>query len=286
VRGGQKFFERKEVKDVLAYLAAALQPRDEIALRRIVNYPARGVGAATIEKAARHAVSLWEGLCAFDALGGTTAAARRAVAGFVSLLLRTRAALTAEGGAGARALVEEIRLYDDLRAAAPNLPAAQRRIEHVEELLRSLEPHRGLETLSAHLETLALRSDEADEAEPGDRVTLSTLHGAKGLEWPVVFLVGVEEELLPHARSSEPAEIAEERRLAYVGITRARERLVLSWARLRHRHGGERESEPSRFLAEIPPELLETHDQLAPPKHVDMKEMAGFFRTLGVNASR
>jgi DNA helicase II / ATP-dependent DNA helicase PcrA len=280
VHGGQKFYERKEVKDVLAYLAASLHPRDEIALRRVINYPSRGIGAATVERAAGHGTSLWEGLRSFDEAQGGTAAARQAVAGFVGLMERTREGIAREGGLAVRTLVEEIRLYDDLRAAAASLPAAQRRVDHVEDLLRSLEPCRGPEELRARLDALSLRTSDEDDADSGDQVTLSTLHGAKGLEWPIVFLVGMEEELLPHARSLAPAEIAEERRLAYVGITRARERLILSWARLRHRHGGERETEPSRFLAEIPAEVLEKHDLMAAPRQVQADEMAGFFRKL------
>jgi DNA helicase-2/ATP-dependent DNA helicase PcrA len=292
VRGGQKFYERKEVKDVLAYLQAALHPRDEIALRRVINYPTRGIGAATLERASKEAAqrgeTLWETLARFDELSGSTASARQAVGGFVALLVRARGALLGEGGRAARSLVEEIRLYQDLRAAAASLPAAQRRIDHVEDLLRSLEPMAGPEELRQYLASLALRTSDEDDGDPGDSVTLSTLHGAKGLEWPIVFLVGMEEDLLPHARTLRPqatdvaagSEIAEERRLAYVGITRAREKLILTFARLRHRHGGERETSPSRFLQEIPEELLERHDLLAAPREVKREEMAGFFRKL------
>jgi DNA helicase-2/ATP-dependent DNA helicase PcrA len=308
MHGGQQFYERKEVKDVIAYLKLALNPRDEISLRRIVNYPARGIGAATVERAAAWAAArgapLWDALVHAGEIPGIGPAARAAIGGFVALVGRTRAAARQSGARAADALVSEIRLYDDLRAGSTSALVAQRRVDHVADLLRSLAEREqrapGVESLREYLHFLSLHALDDDDAEDGkDRVTMTTLHGAKGLEWPVVFLVGVEEELLPHARTlypqgpdTEPApngaspspregDISEERRLAYVGITRARERLYLSRALARHKHGRDRPRTASRFLDEIPAELVDRRDLLAEARApVAKQELRGFFQAL------
>jgi DNA helicase-2/ATP-dependent DNA helicase PcrA len=254
LRGGQEFYERKEVKDVIAYLKLGLNARDEISLRRVINYPARGIGAATVERLAQWSQAqhapLWEACAQVAQIPGVTAGARAAVAGFVTLVERLRGGLDAGGAEAADRLVSEVRLLDDLRAAAPSALAAQRRIDNVMDFLRSLRDREqrlpGREALREYLHFLSLNANDDDDApDAGDRIVLTTLHGAKGLEWPVVFLVGIEEELLPHARTLYPqgpdcdgeVDVSEERRLAYVGITRARERLYLTRARLRRKHG-------------------------------------------------
>ena len=298
MHGGQQFYERKEVKDVIAYLKLALNPRDEISLRRIVNYPARGIGAATVERAAAFAaargVPLWEALTRAEEIQGVGPAARTAIASFVALVARVRELAQQSGARAADALVSEIRLYDDLRAASTSALQAQRRVDNVADLMRSIaareERAPGVESLREYLHFLSLHAQDDDDSEEGkDRVTMTTLHGAKGLEWPIVFLVGVEEELLPHARTLYPqgpesegeGDISEERRLAYVGITRARERLYLSRALARHKHGRDRPRTPSRFLEEIPAELLERRDLLAEAKApVAKQELRGFFQGL------
>jgi DNA helicase-2/ATP-dependent DNA helicase PcrA len=295
MHGGQQFFERKEVKDVIAYLQVALNPRDEIALRRIVNYPARGIGAATVERAAiwAHARNqpLWEGLRQVDGIPSIGAAARAAVTRFVALVESTRAALGGGTAGAAQDLVSAIGLYDDLRAASTTALAAQKRIDNVQDLLRSIgERERrqpGVESLREYLHFLSLHTNDDDDAGDGDdKITLTTLHGAKGLEWPIVFLIGVEEELLPHARTLYPqgpdvegaADVSEERRLAYVGITRARTRLYLTRALVRQKHGRDRPRTASRFLREIPPELLEQRDLLAEARApVARDELKSFF---------
>ncbi len=301
MHGGQEFYERKEIKDLIAYLKLALNPRDEISLRRIVNYPARGIGATTIERAAAWAASsrnsLWEALRRIGERAdesGLKENLRAAVAGFVALIERVRAALHAGTPAAVvtRNLADDIRLHEDLRDAAASAAAAQRRIDNVEDFLKSLathgEKHPGPEALTQYLHLLTLRTADDDDSEhAGDKVTLTTLHGAKGLEWPVVFLVGVEEELLPHARTLYPQgpdvsgdpDVSEERRLAYVGITRARERLYLSRALQRRKHGKDRIRTPSRFLLEIPGDLLITRDlvkEAAAPVKTD--ELRSFFQ--------
>jgi superfamily I DNA/RNA helicase len=285
------------VKDVIAYLQAALNPRDEIALRRIVNYPARGIGATTVERAAAwaaaHGVSLWHALERAGEIP-LTPAARAAIGGFVALMKKTRAALEASASRGAEALVAEIKLYDDLRVGSTTAIMAQRRVDHVVELLRSIGDREGrvpgADSLRDYLHFLSLNKQDDDDADDGkDRLTLTTLHGAKGLEWPVVFLVGIEEELLPHARTlypqgpdtDEQGDISEERRLAYVGITRARERLYLSRALARHKHGRDRPRTASRFLDEIPADLVTRRDLLAEAKApVEKQELRGFFQSL------
>jgi DNA helicase-2/ATP-dependent DNA helicase PcrA len=323
--GGQAFYERKEVKDAIAYLKATLQPRDEISLRRVVNYPARGIGDGSLERcaayAALHKVTLFEALRAGrseegtlfgghgerPAVEGIPPKVREAIGGFVALLDGHREALEAKPGqtprglvTAARALLEAAGLPSDLRAAGPTAQAAQRRLENLEGFLRALErweersaaaPRTPSLTDYLHRLSLSSSDDDAGDDEDTGSVTLVTLHGAKGLEYRAVFLVGLEEELLPHKRTltptatdvsgslqdmggdgpaGEPAgaiDLSEERRLLYVGITRARERLYLSRCRSRGGRGErtERAKAPSRFLDEVPPELCEERDALGPP---------------------
>ncbi|MBZ0234651.1 MAG: UvrD-helicase domain-containing protein [Deltaproteobacteria bacterium] len=305
--GGQEFFERKEVKDVIAYLRLALNPRDELSLRRVVNYPSRGVGPATVERIvawaqARHA-SMWDVLRAIAGAAdvehtdldaaGLRPGVRAALADFVATVetlgngLRTGAAV-----ASTRALIETIRLHDDLREAAPSATAAQRRIDNVEGLLRSLERFEqrapGPDALGDYLRKLSLESgEEADTS--GDKIVLTTLHGAKGLEFPVVFMVGLEEELLPHARTLNPqatdaldpdhaSDVSEERRLCYVGITRAQRKLYITRACTRVSRGRPMPRIPSRFLLEIPDDLLEVKDLAEEARQaVPTQELRSFF---------
>ncbi len=308
--GGQEFFERKEVKDVIAYLRVALNPRDELSLRRIVNYPARGIGPTTLERVlvaarAQHA-TLLEALRAiagvaerpmpgdpeeaelaeelegavtlrpgFTATSDLRPAVRTAVSGLVDILDRLAGGLAGgETVAATKRLIEDIGLYDDLRSAAPSPTAAQRRIDNVESLLASLTKFAakapGAKALADYLRRLSLESND-EATEPGDRVIMTTLHGSKGLEFPIVFLVGLEEELLPHARTLNPqatdaldpdhaSDVSEERRLAYVGITRAQRKLYLTRSCTRLSRGRELNRTPSRFLLEVPDELLEVKD--------------------------
>ncbi len=281
MHGGQQFFERKEVKDVIAYLRAALNPRDELSLRRILNYPARGIGAKAHEKLARGAeargVSLWRALHGEGGvLDDLKPQARDGVAALRATMGKLRDALERESAAAAtRALLEDIELYDDVRAAAPSLTAAQKKIDNVESLIRSLDrrEQRGGRRgqLAEYLRQLALDTGGDEPTDTGDKVVLTTLHGAKGLEFPVVFLIGAEEEILPHARTLMPqaqdvsdpdhaADVSEERRLAYVGITRAMDRLYLTRAEYRKKRGRAHPRTPSRFVLEIPEELRHHRD--------------------------
>ncbi len=297
--GGQQFFERKEVKDVIAYLRVALNPRDELALRRVINYPARGIGATTIERLvlasqANH-VTLWETL-KVAAEAGVHPAACTAIAELVAIVERTAAGFEAgvDVVTTTKALIEDIGLYDDLRAAAPSMSAAQRRIDNVTGLLGSLErwaakgkPSR---QLAEFLRALSLdTSNDEKHDDRGEKVVLTTLHGAKGLEFPVCFMIGLEEELLPHIRTLQPqatdvidadhaTDISEERRLCYVGITRAQRKLYLTRACTRVSRGRLLPRTPSRFLLEIPDELLEIRDLSEEARQqVPKDEVASFF---------
>jgi DNA helicase-2/ATP-dependent DNA helicase PcrA len=293
--GGQQFFERKEVKDVIAYLRVALNPKDELALRRVINYPARGVGATTVEKLvtasqAGH-MTLWDALATTEVHG----AARNGITEFVAVVERVKAAL--DGGHNlvetVKTMIQDIGLYDDLRMAAASGSAAQRRIDNVEGLLgslqRFLERGKGVDALAEYLRHLSLESKDDKEDDTGEKVILTTLHGAKGLEFPVCFMIGLEEELLPHARTLQPqatdvtdadhaTDISEERRLCYVGITRAQRKLYLTRACTRVSRGRLIPRTPSRFLLEIPDELLETRDLGEEARQkVPKDEVASFF---------
>jgi DNA helicase-2/ATP-dependent DNA helicase PcrA len=278
--GGQQFFERKEVKDVIAYMRVALNPKDEIGLRRVINYPARGVGATTVEKLvlasqANH-TTLWETLKAADSMG-LHGAATTGIAQLVETISKLGTSLDAGHDIVqcAKTLVEDIKLYDDLRHAAPSMSAAQRRIDNVEGLFGSLTRFaakgKGVDKLAEFLRHLSLDSSDDEKHEPGDKVVLTTLHGAKGLEFPICFMIGLEEELLPHIRTLQPqatdvmdadhaTDVSEERRLCYVGITRAQRKLYLTRACTRVSRGRSIQRTPSRFLLEIPDELLEIRD--------------------------
>ena len=298
--GGQQFFERKEVKDVIAYLRVALNPRDELALRRVINYPSRGIGATTIDKLVQTAhathATLWDALETTEVHAG----AREGITAFRNAVQRVAAALEAGTSivTAARGVVEDIALYDDLRAASPSMSAAQRRIDNVENLMGSLQRFmdrgRGKEHLAEFLRMLTLETSEERE-DPGDRVVLTTLHGAKGLEFPVCFMIGLEEELLPHARTLQPqatdvldadhaTDISEERRLCYVGITRAQRKLYITRSCTRVSRGRTIPRTPSRFLLEIPDELLEVRDLGEEARQkVPTDEVRSFFASLAID---
>jgi DNA helicase-2/ATP-dependent DNA helicase PcrA len=297
--GGQQFYERKEVKDLIAYLRVALNPRDEIALRRVINYPARGIGSTTVQKlvsyAEGHHTSMWKALAEVTRMDEVRPGTRDAVASFATLV-RDLGDQLKHGGVveATRQLMTRIDLIGDLRAATPTATAAQRRIDNVEMLMSSLARHEarkpGAEALLEYLRQLSLAvSEEAAEDDARDKVTLTTLHGAKGLEFPIVFFIGLEEDLIPHARTLNPSatdvsdpehatDVSEERRLAYVGITRARDRLYLTRTAVRNKHGRLVERTPSRFLLEIPADLIDLRDiaeELQAPVATD--EIVDFF---------
>jgi DNA helicase-2/ATP-dependent DNA helicase PcrA len=342
VVGGTSLFDRKEVRDLLAYLRAALNPRDETSLLRIVNVPARGIGDTTVAKAQEVAralkCSVWD---VFRSAPPEQAAER--VGQFVQIMEKYGPRLSQPGfSAAARELCDEVQLFDEARRGAQSLPAQARKIEAVESLLRQLveyekreeQKHAEKATLRAareaatvslppavgdgpiveaaamgeaddddepfaaglpgYLARLALDSKEAD-GDAGDAVTLMTLHGAKGLEWRCVFLCGLEEGLLPHSgrgfddSSGEPkaegaVNLEEERRLCYVGMTRARERLILTRATERTKRGKAIPRTPSRFLEDVPQNLLDVIDLSGPqataPVEVQQRKAKSFFSAM------
>jgi DNA helicase-2/ATP-dependent DNA helicase PcrA len=277
VLGGTQFYDRKEVKDLLAYLRVALNPRDEIALRRVLNYPSRQIGEAALEKIENAANVAQKGL--FDivqdvsALGLATGAAEGCQA-FASTIERARSALSkgAAAAAVARSIVEDVRLREDIFDGSASNAQAARRWGNVEALMRVFERHdarmgsASAAELGNLIRLLMLSSDDDERA--GERaVTMTTMHGAKGLEYQVVFIVGLEEGLVPHARTLDQRatdvggswsnDLEEERRLLYVSITRAKDKLYLCRAKRRVMRGKMAPRTPSRFLADIGAELVE-----------------------------
>jgi ATP-dependent DNA helicase Rep len=268
VTGGTSFFDRTEVKDVLAYLRLVANPDDDAAFLRIVNVPRREIGTATLEKLGAWASSRGLGLlsaCLETGLHGVLPARTvERLHGFARRMMELGD--EAEGGmavdALARGLIEELGYCDWLFENARDPRQAETANENLAELLEWLSRAARNEeapTLADALRRLSLMDmlDRESDDGPDDRVRLMTLHAAKGLEFQVVFLAGCEEELLPHRANRDGAGLEEERRLAYVGITRARRQLFLSYARRRRRYGEILECSPSRFLEELPAELLE-----------------------------
>ncbi len=291
VAGGTAFYDRKEVKDALAYLRVAAHPYDELSLRRIANQPPRGLGPASLQRLAEHArarrISLAAALREAELVEGLGSAARTAALRLGHTLGEAGQRLRrGEPSAQvARWLLETVGLRDELeREREPDRPS--RRWANVESLLRALERFdRGERgegaTLRQFLVQLALRPEGGGERGGGRFVTLSTLHAAKGLEWPVVFLVGCVEGVLPHrrvlgptVRDAAPTDVEEERRLFYVGITRARERLVLTRARGRRLRGKDVRLAPSRFLEDLPETVRHRSPTEEAPSAEELERMA------------
>jgi DNA helicase II / ATP-dependent DNA helicase PcrA len=257
VVGGTRFYDRREVKDILAYLRVVANPSDEVSARRIVNVPRRGVGETSADRLAAWARERGRSFAdAFDfaAEAGVTG---RAAAGLSSLsILLEDLRAEADGGSGPAVLIDavatrtgyvaELEAQDTLEAAG--------RLENIAELMGAAVDY---ESLDEFLESVALVSDADEIEDDSSRVSLMTLHTAKGLEFPAVFLVGMEDGVFPHLRSlDDPVQLEEERRLAYVGITRARRHLYVTHAWSRTLWGSTSHAIPSRFLSEIPAELV------------------------------
>lgn len=276
--GGTQVFDRKEVKDALAYLRAALNPRDDLALRRIVNVPARGVGPAAVQRLAGfalvHEMSFFDALAQAERVSGLGAAAQRGASHLVAILRQGRVGLRQQSGyaRAARELVERSGLYDSFDRDASSA-SVERRRENLNRLLQTVERFEeqkgeGDENCSFEqlLARLSLRWQPGTE-QSQQRATLATLHAVKGLEFGVVFLIGCVEGQLPHARSLDPkitdaapTAVDEERRLFYVGVTRARDRLILMVPRQRSLRGRTVPLVPSRFLEGLPAEALRAEE--------------------------
>ena len=263
--GGLRFYARREVRDLLAYLRLLANPKDDTSFRRIVNVPARKIGAVTLGRvervAAERGLSLLEVLAHLGNAEGISTAARAALLHFSQTIFSLSAALKQLPLAD---FIEQVmkksgleNMYDD------GTEEGEVRVQNLRELCgvaKKFDGVPGPEALPAFLEEVALLSD-ADELTTADRVNVMTMHAAKGLEFPVVFVPGFEEGLLPHSRSAfEPAAVEEERRLVYVAMTRAREALVVSHADSRMGNGDFGRAAPSRFLGEIPAQFLDRDD--------------------------
>jgi len=261
VVGATRFYDRKEIKDLLAYLRVLANPDDSVSLLRILNVPPRGIGKTTVDALERTALERGVALStvlADPARIPITPAATARLAEFALLCTRLRALVDGPVTGLLRAVLRETRYLDRVRAE--RTPEGEARAENIDELLAAtaeFDASAEQPTLAAFLEQIALVADVDAYTTTVDRVTLMTLHNSKGLEYPVVLIIGLEEGLFPHGRSlSQAAAIEEERRLCYVGFTRARERLFLVHAEERHLYGRAQRNQPSRFLSEIPAELV------------------------------
>jgi ATP-dependent DNA helicase UvrD/PcrA len=275
--GGLRFYERKEIKDLIAYLKVIANPRDSTSLYRIINVPARGIGPATLTRLTSLANSqgepLYHALAEADRAEGVSAAMTRKVTDFHTMLEELKALSRTESAS--HVLSELIRMsgYEQSLSELDTFEA-QGRMENIAELVSAAQefserfsPENGATCLETWLAETSLVSDVDFHNPEEDCVTLMTLHNAKGLEFPAVFIAGVEENLLPIARAFDDTSgdaLEEERRLFYVGITRAMDKLFLSWAASRRRFSDILESGPSCFLRDIPEELIEHRASFAP----------------------
>ncbi len=261
VVGGLRFYERKEIKDILAYLRLIRNPDDAVSFKRIVNVPSRGIGARTVEKIFNLIdelkVPLWQGLKLIVGKGLLPSGPRLRLSKFISLVEELRGMMDLMPlSEFVSAVIERTGYMAMLEAEGTH--EAQGRMENLQELINVASEYDDEEdALSLFLDRSTLTTD-IDETKEEDAVTLMTLHSAKGLEFPVVFMVGMEDGLLPHYRNTEsPFYLEEERRLCYVGMTRAKELLYLTRAEERKYYGVTKKFRPSPFLDEIPRDLIE-----------------------------
>lgn len=262
--GGQRFYERKEIKDILSYLRLAMNPLDNVSIRRVLNVPARGIGSTTLQKlddwANERGASLWEALSSQEALGDIQKKTANAIASFVKVV--STAAQMAQEGPVTAVLTYTLNESGYLTWLREDRSEdAVSRLENLQELVNvttEFDSQGEDRTLAEFLEGVALVADADTISGEGSAVTLMTLHTAKGLEFPVVFLVGMEEGVFPHSRSlGSDSELEEERRLCYVGMTRARQELHMLHAHRRSLYGAPTFNRRSRFLDEIPHDLVE-----------------------------
>jgi superfamily I DNA/RNA helicase len=283
--GGQSFFDRREIRDFLAYLKMLLNPNDDISLLRIANVPARGLSDVTME---RLIAASQERTCSvFEVMKNPVMAmtfqarTRESIEAFVQFIERTRAVLAAPAASGASAVpsagslanwanhfLEETGYYEELRRSERNAESGENRVRNLKDLVATLDgpeaAARSFDRLQTFLEEVTLDNEREEEDEgPENAVTLITMHSCKGLEFPHVYIVGLEDGLLPHSRSKEEGTLDEERRLFYVAITRAMQTLSISHCAARKKYGQLSPCHPSRFLSELPSELVEHADEKA-----------------------
>ena len=275
VVGGVRFYERREVKDFLAYLRVLVNPEDEVSLRRIINTPKRGIGDRALDLIELHAnakgLTFWQSLCEVENNQEIAARSSSSIIDFVKLIqsLQTLVEAKTRPSVIAQAVLEQSGLLAELSDSSD--PQDEVRVENLEELVAVAteyeegEVDEGEEiSLVGFLEDVSLVADAdqiPDGEDHGGVVTMMTLHTAKGLEFPTVFLTGMEEGIFPHSRTlGDPEELQEERRLAYVGLTRARENLFITRAEYRSSWGAPNYNAPSRFLSEIPDSVIEWNE--------------------------
>jgi DNA helicase-2/ATP-dependent DNA helicase PcrA len=272
VVGGVRFYERKEIKDLLAYLRVVVNPEDEISMRRIINTPKRGIGDRALDQidlySKKNGLTFWQSLCEVDKNQEITAKSSASLIEFVKFVksMQTLVEAKTRPSVITQAVLEQSGLLAELEESKD--PQDEVRVENLEELVAVAteyeegEVEEGEEiSLTGFLEDVSLVAD-ADQIPDGDDhggvVTMMTLHTAKGLEFPTVFLTGMEEGIFPHSRTlDDPEELQEERRLAYVGLTRARENLFITRAEYRSAWGAPNYNAASRFISEIPDNVIE-----------------------------
>ena len=287
--GGQSFYERREIKDILAYLALFLNHEDDVSLLRVIATPPRGIGEGTITLATQfsidHQMSVFTALNDFEFLGSLTSRAQKAIEAFTAFINRyTDIAHTTSANYAAMAdeLIKEISYAEFLKKNCKTPEEVDSRRKNVSELIDGMHSHfeKSKRGLRGYLDSVALMQDREDaknEAE-GNGVSLITMHAAKGLEFPVCHIIGVEEGILPHSRSIEEGSRDEERRLLYVGITRAKEDLTITWCRSRKRYGDKMPCQPSSFFRELSKEeLIETDHSTLAAAPVDEDYAADYF---------
>ncbi len=266
VYGGLRFFERAEIKDALGYMRLISNAHSDAAFERIINQPTRGIGNKTLDiirgQARDHAQSMWSATLAILEQNALTPRATTAVQGFLDLIISLgKETAGLELHEQTSAILFRSGLLDYYKSAKGE--KAESRVENLEELINATrnfemgEDEEELDPLSSFIAHAALEAGEGQADEWEECVQLMSLHSAKGLEFPLVFISGMEEGLFPHQRSiDEPGRLEEERRLAYVGMTRAMQRLVMSYAEIRRLHGREHYTQPSRFIREVPPQYI------------------------------
>jgi DNA helicase-2/ATP-dependent DNA helicase PcrA len=273
--GGQSFFDRREIRDFLAYVKTFVNPHDDISLLRIANVPARGLSDVTMERlvAASHErhCSVFTAMRHTDVQAMFTTKTREAIQQFIQFIEHTRAPLHAGQSLSlhfwAEKVLTDTGYLNELRRSEKDPEAAENRVRNLKDLVATMDQANGIsakpvERLQEFLEDLTLESDRAEEKESaGDAVTLITMHSCKGLEFPHVYVVGLEDGLLPHSRSKLEGTMDEERRLFYVAITRAMLTLTISHCATRKKYGESVPCHPSPFLNELPEELVEHADE-------------------------
>jgi DNA helicase-2/ATP-dependent DNA helicase PcrA len=270
VIGGTKFYERAEIRDAVAYLTFMANPQDAGAFTRVANSPKRGLGQTSLSRVLSHAdtmgVPVWDAAAEPESVPGLGTAARKALGRFMSTMVRLRERAETEAPVGdlLDELLRETGYYDALQAE--RTIEAQGRLENLEELVRVAREYDALAeqgSVGEFLQQIALIADVDSLRDEEGLVTLMTLHNAKGLEFPIVFIIGCEDGVFPHSRALDEGGLEEERRLAYVGLTRAMRDLTLTYARRRNSFGTNSFGLRSRFIDEIPRELTDQEDRQA-----------------------